>query len=565
MFKKLLCLALCVFMLLPVFAGCGSDPDDVGQTLNLTLAEPVYDLDPAYAYRSESAMQLAKMMFATLFSVDDNGKLKNTKTDLVKKYKIEDDDEQGIYRITLTLRETMWTDGSAVSAKDVLFAWTRILKPTMISDAAVLLYDIKNAYAAKNGDCSVDEIGVIAIDEETLQIDFEQPINYKAFLLNLANPCLAPLKKSSVDTSVDWSKDPATIVCSGPFTLREFTPDKTLVLERNSYYFRDREKDDIKKSVTPYRLNFNLEMTAEEQLAAYKDGTLDAIANIPLESRKDYKKDATLANALSTTAYYFNVNNELFANADVRRALSVAIDREAIAEMLVYAEAATGFVPTGVFEANKKNAKFRDKGGDLISASANIEEAKNILSDAGVKASGQKFSITVRNTEADLAVAEAVKASWEELGFKINIVKRDSWKAGRDYLADGISAMIESGSFDVLAIDVKSLGTSAFNLLAPFATGYTCQDMIFNTDGYVDAVNLSGYVSEEYDALINEAFAEKDLKKRATILHKAEELLLKDMPVVPVVFNKTVILTDDVKGIDADYFGLFNFNDAKIK
>ena len=327
----------------------------------------------------------------------------------------------------------------------------------------------------------------------------------------------------------------------------------------------DFEKDDIKKSVTPYRLNFNLEMTAEEQLAAYKDGTLDAIANIPLESRKDYKKDATLANALSTTAYYFNVNNELFANADVRRALSVAIDREAIAEMLVYAEAATGFVPTGVFEANKKNAKFRDKGGDLISADANIEEAKKILSDAGVKTSGQKFSITVRNTEADLAVAEAVKASWEELGFKINIVKRDSWKAGRDYLADGISAMIESGSFDVLAIDVKSLGTSAFNLLAPFATGYTCQDMIFNTDGYIEATNLSGYVSEEYDALINEAFAEKDLKKRATILHKAEELLLKDMPVVPVVFNKTSLLADGIKGIDVDYLGLFNFNDAKIK
>lgn len=565
MFKKLLCLVLCAVMLLPVLAGCGSDSDDVGETISLTLAEPVYDLDPAYAYRSESAMQLARLMFATLFSIDENGNLKNTKYDLVKKYKIEDDDEQGIYRITLELRETMWTDGNTVSSKDILFAWTRLLNPTMISDAAVLLYDIKNAYAAKNGDCSVDEIGVVAIDEETLQINFEQSIDYKAFLLNLANPCLVPLKKTSVDTSIDWAKDPATIVCSGPFTLREFTPDSILVLERNSYYFRDREKDDIKKSVTPYRLSFDLSMTAEEQLQAYKDGTLDAIGNIPLESRAEYEKEATVADALSTTAYYFNLNNELFANADVRRALSLAIDREAIAEMLVFAEAATGFVPTGVFEANKKSAKFRDKGGDLISEKANIEEAKKILSDAGISVSGEKFSITVRNTEADIAVAEAVKAAWEELGFKITIVKRDSWKAGRDYLADGISAMIESGSFDVLAIDVKSLGTSAFNLLAPFATGYTCQDMTFNVDGYVDAVNLSGYVSEEYDALINEAFAEKDLKKRASILHEAEELLLEDMPIVPIVFNKTAILAENLKKVEVDYFGLFTFNKTVIK
>ena len=78
-------------------------------------------------------------------------------------------------------------------------------------------------------------------------------------------------------------------------------------------------------------------------------------------------------------------------------------------------------------------------------------------------------------------------------------------------------------------------------------------------------MNLSGYISEEYNALIDAAYAEKDLKKRATILHDAEKLLMEDMPIVPIVFNKTAILAEDVKGIDADYFGLFNFNKAKLK
>ena len=89
--------------------------------------------------------------------------------------------------------------------------------------------------------------------------------------------------------------------------------------------------------------------------------------------------------------------------------------------------------------------------------------------------------------------------------------------------------------------------------------------MLFETEGYIEAVNLSGYASEEYNALIDKAFAEKNLKKRATILHEAEKLLIEDMPVVPVVFNKTAILAEGIKGIDVDYFGLFNFNKAKLK
>ena len=102
-------------MVVPLLSGCSTyDPNEhVGETINLYLGDEIYDFDPAYAYRSSSALELSRLMFVGLFHVDDNGKLKK---DLVKEYEIEDDDDQGIYRISMELNETYWSDGAVVSA-----------------------------------------------------------------------------------------------------------------------------------------------------------------------------------------------------------------------------------------------------------------------------------------------------------------------------------------------------------------------------------------------------------------------------------------------------------------
>ncbi len=563
MIKRLLAIFLCALMVIPVLAGCSSyDPNEyVGETINMYLENEVYDFDPAFAYRSKEALQFSRLLFSGLFYVDDNGKLKK---DLVKKYEIEDDDDQEIYRITIELKETYWSDGNIVSSKDVLYAWKRLLDPNNVSDAAALLYEIRNAYDAKNGNCSVDDIGVYAIDNNTLQIDFDQPIDFKDFLYNLASPCLVPVRENAVSDNKDWAKLPTTLLCSGPFIVREVEYGKSLTLERNSYYFRDKEKDSIKKSVTPYRIVVDYTKSPAEQIEAYKNGDINYVGNIALENRAEYKKKAKVYDQLSTFSVYFNLNNEIFASAETRKALSAAIDREAIAEKLVFAEAATALVPEGVFAVKKANKDFRKVGGDYLETTA---------TKSGTFSG--TFSISVADNEVDVAVAEMLKDAWESIGFKVSIVKlsksatdvilQGENKPTKSFVNDDYHAALVDGNFDVILTEISALDTDAFSMLAPFAAAYSGRNMTFTVDSHTDAKNITGYDSEEYTALIDAAFAEKSVSKRASILHDAEKLLMNDLPVCPIVFTKKAVLMSGIKGIDVDYFGYNLFKEAKLK
>ena len=563
MIKRLFAIILCVLMVVPALAGCSTyDPnEDIGETINIYLENEVYDFDPAFAYRSKEALQLAELMFSGLFYIDDNGKLQK---DLVEKYEIVDEEEQDQYTITFTLKESYWSDGSLVSAKDFLYAWKRLLDPSFVSDAAVLLYEVRNAFDAKNGNCSVDDIGVYAINNSTLQIAFDQSIDYEDFLYNLASPCLVALKESAVDDNADWAKRPSTLVCNGPFLLRAVEYGKSLTLERNTYYLRDREKDSIKKFVTPYRLVVDYSKSSADQITAFDNGEISFVGNIALENRADYKAKASVYNALSTLSCYFNIENSIFSDVTVRKALSDAIDRTAIAEKLIFAEAATGLVPSGVFEAKKADKSFRAVGGDYLSKTAN----------ASGSFSGE-FNLAIADNEVHIAVADMLKSAWEGLGFKVNIVKLGTSATDvvlpeekaptKEFVNDDYYAALVSGEFDVILADISALDTDAFSMLAPYAAGYSGRNMTFTVDSYEDAINITGYNSEAYNELIDKAFAEKNVAKRTSVLHDAEKLLMEDLPVCPIVFTKKAVLASGIKGVEVDYFGSVNFNDVKLK
>ena len=141
-------------------------------------------------------------------------------------------------KMNITLRSgNSWSDGIYVSAEDCIYAWKRVLDPEFNSEACCLLYDILNAREAKQGDCSIDDVGIYAIDELVLQITFVGDIDYNAFLLNLTSIALAPLRERIVEKNGDWAKKPATTVNSGPFMIRRVnygfdtanTPDPSYV------------------------------------------------------------------------------------------------------------------------------------------------------------------------------------------------------------------------------------------------------------------------------------------------------------------------------------------------
>lgn len=566
-------------MILTSLISCGNkERTDDGAEIKMYISEPIYNFDPAEAYKNESALKIVSLLFDNLFVMNSDGKVEKS---LAKNYHF-DKDENSMF---IELRtDTYWSDGNAITANDVVFAWQRLLDPANSFEAASLLFDVKNAKAAKEGLVTIDDIGISALNNTDLQIVFEdRAIDYDSFLNKLTSFALAPLREdvlARVVVANDWAKSPSLMVSSGPFRLRtiSYAPENAgLILERNSYFRRNFMEDEVDVAVTPFRLIVDYTKNGEAILAAFDAGEIFFVGDIPLSVRskytlKQWEKEADVTNALSTHTYILNENAEIngekiFANDKVRTALSLAINRQEIANAIVFAEAATGIVPNGVFNTNSKKPTFRDESTDIISETANKDAALAKLSEANIVASKYAFSISVpAYDEVHLKIAEMVAASWNALGFKVSVkavaLKDNSDKAlttgekiggiKDDVFIDDLN----SGNFEVAAIDYVAYSTDAFSTLAPFAKGYAgTATGSHNSPDFEVKPHISGYNSEAYNQKISEAEKETNAASRAKLLHEAETILMTDMPIIPVVFNMNVTMqSKDLSNIDVSYY-----------
>ncbi len=594
--KRIVALALCLIMLLGVFTACSHGEQDKGAYIRMYLAEKIYDFDPLAAYNNAEALQIIDLLFEGLFEADENGKPEKA---LVNKYKYVADDKEGTYTLTLELKETHWSDGTPLTSTHAQFAFRRLFSSDVSHPATALLYDIKNARKIANGEIgySVDDLKVSASDPETLEIEFEHNIDVDNFLVALCSPALYPMRDDIVEFNSDWAKSTTSLYCSGPFIVRSMNYEEKdgFVLERNSYYYRERslEKSDrIDKYVTPFRLVCDYTVPVEEQLANFgkkEVGALYYLGSIPVSARsvltEEYAKlfkKGDLVDAPSTHVLYMNrlasVNGtQLFASKEVRQALSLAIDREAIAEALIFAEAADALVPGALLYRADKKATFRDKAASLLSTSADVEAAAALLEAAGIDATDYSFTIKVSARKTDhVLAAEMAAAAWEELGFKVTVealdvkevFNEDGSAAG--FYADPYAEALNSGDFQVIALDLVSVSTDAFGYLAPFAMPFSGNALSVSYDeknGYQYNVtpHITGYNDAAYNTLIEAAFNTYDYEARAEMMVEAEEMLLDDMPLIPVVYNKTFSLAAGKLGkIGSGFFAVSDFTKTKL-
>ena len=646
MMKRILALILCVLMCattVSLVACSEKDEDYKGEYIIMYLTENIYDLDPANAYYNEATRNVVSMLFETLFKLDENGKVKKS---LAADYKIIEDKKKDEYKMEITLGDSFWSDNTAISANDVVFAWKRILDVEASYEAAALLYDIKNARAIKEGEASIDDLGLYA-DNKIVTIEFEGKIDYDQFLVNLTSLALAPLNEASVK-SEDWAKKPASMVCSGPFKLSkiyfvedddvtyldnnyaELTdnggvvvhPDfkehnsqviSSFVIERNAYYYRNTEEEEaIDCSVTPYRILVDCALTDAQLKEAYEAGQILYVGDIPLSLRNEYKdsKELSVQDSLSTHTYYLNqkalinkagseTGEAIFAIKEVRQALSKAIDRETIAELVVFAEAATGLVPTGVFSSGNMKKTFREVcDNSYANLTKDMDAAKALLDTAGIDAEDYSFSITVAAyDEVHIAIAEQVVKAWgrDGLGFNVDIKLRGTI-ANNDYaketmnipsdVCDDLYAQdLKGGNFEVIALDAVATASTPYAVLAPYAKAFSGQGMVMpsfiggtgssNQEiTYSLTPHITGYDSKEYNDLMETVFNEKDIKNRNDDLIRAEEILMEDMPAIPVVFNQYASLKSKTLNLknktlwwtkNTDYYSNTNFTKMEVK
>ncbi len=633
--KKIFSVILTLAMLCGTVLGlvsCGDAPVGGGAQINVYLGGEVYDFDPQGEYTDDAALGVIRMLFEPLFYLDEDGELVNG---MAESYDVDKD----THIITIEIRESYWSDQSTpVKASDFIYAWQRLIRCGNSNPAAALLYDVKNAVAIKQGNMTVDALGVSAKDNKTLMIELEDGASATSFLRNLASLALSPLNSNAVGGREEyWSKRLLTVSTNGAFRISEYDLEAgVFTIERNEGYHQtpmalelkaesDKIPDGIdaegkaekaekleklenklyKKiddSVVPYILRtvWNVEDESGITDEAYLNLLLDNLAKktlfvtgeIPCDKRAEYKSKAVVNDTLSTYSYIFNTNNELFDDPAVRLALESVIDREHIISLITFGKPATGLVTRGVANGTKLKLKsdFRTKGGKLLSttATATIEQAKAALTAAS--ATFGEFTLTYRNTEENNLIASYVKSLWDQLGYTVvlNPVKGElrgfadggAKENNLDVTDSALQYAYETGNFDVIGIDFQMYSTEPLAAFTPFtsrlngngidvggADGGISVDGDGNSTATYDILgNVFGYASEAYDAKVEAALAERNPSKRAALLHEAEELLLADMPIIPLVFNQSYyVVSKQLDEISVDWFGRISLTKAELK
>ena len=571
---SLLLLLVLIFGVLTTLASCA--PKNDGAQISIYLGAQVFDFDPSDYYVSDGAEQVLSLLYEPLFKLNKNGRLQKA---AAKKYKVDKDDRE----IVITLRESYWSDNIKVVASDFVYAWCeRIINPANPNPAAALFYDIEGVQEAMNGQISISDIGIKATEMDQITIKYREGADYKRILKNLASVATAPVRQDIVESApTSWSKAANSIATNGPFELKRYNKDTgEFQLVRNVGYHQDPTVKDYDNKVKAGMLYGEFTVPGTDIAVSYddiQDKVTFIMADASLEDRADYKKKAKTADQTSVYTYVFNNSHELFADVNVRLALSLAIDRDKIIDAITFGKAADGFIPDASGGAKE----------DFISSDANMGKAREYLAKANQdivnKYKAEGFTLTIDFDEESRAIANVVVAAWAELGFNVEIVVADLVKTellDETIIYDsGIQYLIKNASYgskteyDVIAVDWQTYSVDAGAGLASLTSNLNGMGVTeyagipgVSADYSVARSNIAFWADAEYDRLVAEALNCDDKKDRKAKLAEAEEYLMEQMPVCPLVFNQTFVFSSSkISRLKLDGLGNLNFTKVKLR
>ena len=544
--KKIFAAILAMAVSMTVVAACGSktdstkDKEKVKQTLVYNIGADPKTVDPALNEAVDGSIIISNA-FEGLCRLDKNDK---AIPGVAKDWKISDD--KLVY--TFNLRDdAKWSDGKKVVAGDFEYAWKRALDPKTGAAYAYQLYYLKGGeeYNVKNG--KAEEVGVKAIDEKTLQVTLNSATPY--FLELMAFPTYMPVRKDMVESKGEaWARSAETYISNGPFKLDKWSQQEKMVFVKNDNYWN---KNDVKLDTLDIRLVTD-EMTAYNELKA---GNFDMTESIPIDMLQDAKSAGLRQDFANLGTYFIALNvgknfNKLdpkvqavLGNEKVRQALSLAIDREAIVKNITKAGQipAYSFVPKGMEVVTGKD--FADK--EYYNVKGDLEKAKALLKEAGFPDGQGLPTLTfLFNSEGEghKKIAQYIQDTWSKMGVKVELQQQE-WKVFQTSRNTG-------------AYQIGRHGWSA-----DYTDPMSFLDMWITNGGSNDA----GFSNAEYDKLIDATKKETDPAKRAELFRKAEDILMKEMPVIPLYFyTKVKGVKPQVKGFRVSPLGQVYFDQVQI-
>lgn len=513
MLKKGLLILLSVALMTTMFTACTTKTTTA--TISVNVGPEPETIDPAMNQAVDGATLIIHA-FEGLYSLDKDGIPQLAQA---KSVKISEDK----LTYTATLRSDLkWSDGKPVVAGDFIYAWKRAIDVKTASPYAYMLDVIVGAAAYMNDKVgTLDDIGIKAIDDKTIEIKLAAPCPY--FKELLAFPTYSPLRKDIVDTNAAWATTPETYIGNGPYKLESWTHNSEMVYAKNPNYY------DVKK-LGPEKIKFVLMDDDNAVLAAFKNGEIQFADTVPNDEIDALKTTPEFNKIGQLGTYYicFQVKKAPFDNVKVRKALSLVIDRNFIVEKIGKAGQvpASAYVPIGLTGKDVKK-EFRTEGGDYYSVAAadyekNVTEAKKLLTEAGYPngVGFPKFEYLYNTGTGHQAIGEALQNMWKtKLGIDCTLSSQE-WGV--------FTATRRNGDYQV----------ARNGWLGDYNDPISFLDMWTTTAG----ANDSKWSNAEYDKLITTVKSTDDRKIRYDAMHKAEDLLLADMPVVPIYYYVDIFM-----------------------
>ena len=471
-----------------------------------------------------------------LLIIDENNEVKPGQAE---SYEVSDDGLTWTFHMRDGLK---WSDGSDLTAADFEYSFKRLASPDTAAPYAETVVGMIDGYQDAIG--NPDEDGNTTTDPDWDALNVHASEDGKTLTVQLSYPCsyfdklasfvaTSPVQQATVEANGDaWCTEPDTYVCNGPYMITEWTPSERIVLSKNPYYAGGWDSSKIVSDT----ITLLLLEDSSASYAAYNSGEAQLIKDVPTDEIPSLTKaedggDFYVDTILGT--YYISLNDqrEPFTDAKVRKALSLAIDRDYVANTIMQGtyEPAYNFVGPGIVDESGMFYDNANGGERYISDDydANLEEAKKLMADAGYP-NGEGFP-TIEYSANDagyhIPVAEYVQQAWGELGITVNINKVE-WAS--------FLPMRRAGDYDISRNGWSMDYNDPSNMLELFTTNNG------NNDGK--------YANPAFDKLIEESRV-ADKATHFEKLHEAEDMLMADAACIPVAYyNDFWLQSPSLKG-----------------
>jgi oligopeptide transport system substrate-binding protein len=432
-------------------------------------------------------------------------------------------DDGTVYTFKLRA-DAKWSDGTPVTAEDFVFSYKRVEDPKTAAKYANILYPIKNAEKINKGEAPVDDLGVKAVDEKTLEVTLERQTPF--FLELLAHQTALPISKASFEKNgVEFVK-PGVMVSNGAFKLEAHVPNDSLTVVKNTNFW-DAANVAIDKVIF-YPIDDQAasvrRFEAKEMDLAY-NFSADQLERL----RTAYGDQVHVSPTLATYYYTFDTRQEPFNDVKVRRALSMAVDRDFLAEEIYSGSQipAYSMVPPGMDSYGEPaKADF-----SALSQLDREDEALKLMKEAGYGEGGKPLSVEIRyNTNPNHErVATAIADMWKNtFGAQVSLVNLD--------VSSHYAYLQEGGKYNVARAGWVADYADAENFLALSLSSNK-------------TFNYSKFNNAEFDSLLQKSYDEQDPAARSKLLHEAETILMQEQPVAPLLTQADLwLVSNRVKG-----------------